>query len=146
MNSNSITIAYGDGIGPEIMDAVMKIIMKSGAKLNVETIDIGQSQYNKGILTGIPESAWDSILRTKTILKAPITTPQGKGFKSINVTLRRALGLYANVRPCISYSPFVNTLHCSLDVTIIRENEEDLYSGIEYRHSQNVYLQQLVSI
>ncbi len=71
-------------------------------------------------------------------LKAPITTPQGGGFKSLNVTTRKKLGLYANVRPCVAYSPFVDTKHPDMDVVIVRENEEDLYAGIEYQLSPDV--------
>ncbi len=83
-------------------------------------------------------SAWESLRRTKVFLKAPITTPQGGGFKSLNVTTRKTLGLYANVRPCVSYHPFVETKHPGMDVVIVRENEEDLYAGIEYQLSPEV--------
>ncbi len=72
-------------------------------------------------------------------LKAPITTPQGGGFKSLNVTVRKSLGLYANVRPCPSYAPFVRTKHAGMDLVIVRENEEDLYAGIEHRQTDEVY-------
>jgi isocitrate dehydrogenase len=78
------------------------------------------------------------LLRTKVFLKAPITTPQGGGFKSLNVTTRKTLGLYANVRPCVSYHPFIDTRHPNMDVVIVRENEEDLYAGIEYQLSPEV--------
>src|SRR5690606_24987824 len=71
--------------------------------------------------------------------KAPITTPQGGGYKSLNVTTRKALGLYANVRPCVSYNPFIASKHPEMDVVIVRENEEDLYAGIEYRQTNDVY-------
>jgi isocitrate dehydrogenase len=81
---------------------------------------------------------WEIIRNTKAFLKAPITTPQGGGFKSLNVTVRTTLGLYANVRPCVSYYPFVETKHPEMDVVIVRENEEDLYAGIEYRQSPDV--------
>ena len=133
-----ITIAYGDGIGPEIMEAVMLILRKSEAKIRVETIEIGEKLYNKNYTSGIAEDTWESIDRTRILLKAPITTPQGGGYKSLNVTLRKALGLYANIRPSISYAPFISTLHPKLDVVIVRENEEDLYAGIEYRHTRNM--------
>src|SRR5690606_23501421 len=85
------------------------------------------------------EMAWESIGRTKILLKAPITTPQGGGYKSLNVTLRKALSLYANVRPTKTYHPFVATNHPKMDLVIVRENEEDLYAGIEYRHTHNMY-------
>src|SRR5918911_4454555 len=87
---------------------------------------------------GIGPSAWDSLRRTKVFLKAPITTPQGGGFKSLNVTVRKTLGLYANVRPCVAYAPFVPTRHPGMDVVVVRENEEDLYAGIEHRQTDDV--------
>jgi isocitrate dehydrogenase len=134
-----ITVAHGDGIGPEIMDASLHIIQAAGADLDIETIEIGEKVYLSGNSAGIAPSAWESLRRTKVFFKAPITTPQGGGFKSLNVTTRKRLGLYANVRPCVSYSPFVRTKHPGMDVVIVRENEEDLYAGIEYRLSPQVY-------
>jgi isocitrate dehydrogenase len=133
-----ITVAHGNGIGPEIMQATLKILEAAGAKIKIETIEIGEDVYKRGISSGIEESAWESLKRTKVFLKAPITTPQGGGFKSLNVTVRKTLGLYANVRPCVSYHPFVATKNPSMDVVIIRENEEDVYAGIEYRLSDEV--------
>ncbi len=134
-----ITVAKGDGIGPEIMDATLKILFAAGAKLDIEEIEIGEKVYLQGNSAGIEPQAWESLRRTKVFLKAPITTPQGGGFKSLNVTTRKVLGLYANVRPCISYHPFVQTKHPVMDVVIIRENEEDLYAGIEHRQTDEVY-------
>jgi len=133
-----ITVAHGDGIGPEIMEATLHIIQSAGAALDVETIDIGEKVYLSGNTAGIADSSWESLRRTKVFLKAPITTPQGGGFKSLNVTTRKRLGLYANVRPCVSYHPFVDTKHPVMDVVIVRENEEDLYAGIEYQLSPDV--------
>ena len=133
-----VTVAYGDGIGPEIMEATLKIITAGGASLAVESIQIGESVYNRGITSGIEHSSWDSLRRTRVFLKAPITTPQGGGFKSLNVTVRKTLGLFANVRPCLSYAPFIATKHPGMDVVIIRENEEDLYGGIEHRQTDEV--------
>jgi len=133
-----ITVAHGDGIGPEIMEATLHIIQSAGAELEIETIEIGEKVYLSGNSAGIADSAWESLRRTKVFLKAPITTPQGGGFKSLNVTTRKRLGLYANVRPCVSYSPFVDTKHPIMDVVIVRENEEDLYAGIEYQLSPDV--------
>ena len=98
-------------------------------------IEIGEKLYLKGISTGIESKSWDTIRHTKAFLKAPITTPQGGGFKSLNVTVRTTLGLYANIRPCIAYAPFIKTKHPNMDVVIVRENEEDLYAGIEYRQT-----------
>ena len=133
-----ITVAYGNGIGPEIMDAVLKILNAGEACISPEVVEIGEEVYKKGCKTGIEPDSWNSIYRTKVFLKAPITTPQGGGFRSLNVTIRKKLGLYANVRPCISYHPFVATKHPKMDVVIIRENEEDLYTGIEYQHTNEV--------
>ncbi len=133
-----ITVANGDGIGPEIMDATLRILKAAGAPLDIERIDIGEKVYLAGNSAGIEPSSWDSLRRTKVFLKAPITTPQGGGFKSLNVTVRKVLGLYANVRPCVSYHPFVETKHPKMDVVIVRENEEDLYAGIEYRQTADV--------
>ena len=138
MSKTSITVAHGDGIGPEIMAATLRILDAAGAKLNLETIDIGESVYRRGHSSGIESSSWESLRRTKVFLKAPITTPQGGGYKSLNVTVRKTLGLYANVRPCVSYHPFVRTKHPNMDVVIIRENEEDLYGGIEHRETDQV--------
>ncbi|ACD82994.1 NADP-dependent isocitrate dehydrogenase [Candidatus Methylacidiphilum infernorum] len=133
MKKVPITVAYGDGIGPEIMDATLKVILEAGAELEIEKIEIGFKVYSMGNPSGIEPSSWESLKRTKVFLKAPITTPQGGGFKSLNVTVRKALGLYANIRPCISYAPFIHTKHPGIDLVIIRENEEDLYGGIEHR-------------
>src|SRR3989440_11679982 len=133
-----ITVAHGDGIGPEIMAAALQIMKEAGARIAPETIEVGEKVYLRGINAGIEPSAWESLRRTKVFLKAPITTPQGGGYKSLNVTVRTAFGLYANVRPCVSYFPFIDTKHPSMDVVIIRENEEDLYSGIEYRQSHDM--------
>ncbi|MCB1136054.1 MAG: NADP-dependent isocitrate dehydrogenase, partial [Chlamydiia bacterium] len=130
-----ITVAYGDGIGPEIMEATLHILQEAGAALDIERVEIGEKVYLAGHPSGIEASTWDSIRRTKVFLKAPITTPQGGGFKSLNVTVRTTLGLYANIRPCVSYHPYVATKHPVMDVVIVRENEEDLYTGIEYRSS-----------
>jgi isocitrate dehydrogenase len=133
-----ITVAAGDGIGPEIMSATLAVLEKSGARLAIEEIEIGERVYRRGSSSGIEPPAWESLRRTRVFLKAPITTPQGGGFKSLNVTTRKTLGLYANVRPCVAYHPFVRTLHPGMDVVIVRENEEDLYAGIEHRQTENV--------
>lgn len=133
-----ITVARGDGIGPEIMDATLRILDAAGARLAVDEVEIGEAVYNRGHSAGIEPRAWDSLRRTRVFLKAPITTPQGGGFKSLNVTVRKSLGLFANVRPCVAYSPFVTTKHPDMDLVIIRENEEDLYAGIEHRQTHDV--------
>src|ERR1700680_1559253 len=123
-NNVPITVARGDGIGPEIMDATLRIIQAAGARIDIEEIEIGEKVYLRGISAGIEPGAWESLRRTKVFLKAPITTPQGGGYKSLNVTTRTAFDLYANVRPSVSYYPFVDTLHPKMDVVIVRENEE----------------------
>ena len=104
-----ITIAKGDGIGPEIMDATIAILMAAGAKIDLEEIQVGEKVYLAGNTAGISKDSWDVIRRNKVFLKAPITTPQGGGYKSLNVTTRKFLGLYANIRPCFSLHPFVHT-------------------------------------
>lgn len=134
-----IAIAEGDGIGPEIMAATLHILKESGAELEIHPVAVGEKLYLSGQSTGIAPEAWETIRNTKAFLKAPITTPQGGGFKSLNVTIRTTLGLFANVRPCVSYFPFVASKHPKMDVIIIRENEEDLYTGIEYRQSRDTY-------
>jgi isocitrate dehydrogenase len=134
-----ITIAYGDGIGPEIMEATLKVLDASGAQLEYDVIEIGEKVYLQGISAGIKPEAWDSLRNNKVFLKSPITTPQGKGYKSLNVTTRKSLGLFANVRPCVAYHPYVDTLFPELDMVIVRENEEDLYAGIEHRQTNDVY-------
>lgn len=138
-NKTPIAVADGDGIGPEIMQATLAILSGAGAELEIKKVEIGEKVYLSGEPAGIAPSTWDVIRHTKAFLKAPITTPQGGGFKSLNVTIRTALGLYANIRPCVSYYPFVETKHPNMDVVIIRENEEDLYTGIEYRQTPETY-------
>lgn len=133
-----ITIAKGDGIGPEIMDVTLSILKAAGAKLEFDEIEIGEQVYLSGNTSGISQEAWDVIRKNKVLLKAPITTPQGGSYKSLNVTMRKTLGLFANVRPCMSYAPFVETKHPQMDVVIIRENEEDLYTGIEHQQTNEV--------
>jgi isocitrate dehydrogenase len=133
-----ITVAKGDGIGPEIMDATLEILMAAGAKIEVEEIEVGEKVYLSGNTAGIAKESWDVIRHNKVFLKAPITTPQGGGYKSLNVTTRKFLGLYSNVRPCMSLHPFVATKHPIMDVVIVRENEEDLYAGIEHQQTDEV--------
>lgn len=134
----TITVAKGDGIGPEIMDATLEIILAAGAEISIEEIEIGEKVYLAGNTAGIAPEAWDTIRKNKVFLKAPITTPQGGGYKSLNVTTRKFLGLYSNVRPCRSLHPFVSTKHPIMDIVIIRENEEDLYAGIEHQQTDEV--------
>lgn len=134
-----ITVAYGDGIGPEIMQATLDILFAANANIDPDIINVGEKVYLAGYSSGIPDEAWASLKRTKILLKGPITTPQGGGYKSLNVTLRKTLGLFANVRPCISYAPYVHSSAANkIDMVIIRENEEDTYSGIEHRQTDEV--------
>lgn len=133
-----VAVAKGDGIGPEIMDATLKILNAAGANIDPEYIELGEQVYLSGNSAGIAKETWETINRNKLILKAPITTPQGKGYKSLNVTLRKSLGLFANVRPVTALHPYVHTHFPSMDVVVIRENEEDLYAGIEHQQTQDV--------
>ncbi|WCR54239.1 MAG: Isocitrate dehydrogenase [NADP] [Wolbachia endosymbiont of Ctenocephalides orientis wCori] len=137
--STPITVAYGDGIGPEIMEAVLSILREAEAKVSIDTIEIGECVYNKEWSHGISPSGWESIERNKILLKSPTTTPQGKGHKSLNVALRKNLGLYANIRPCISYHPIIENKFGKFDIAVIRENEEDVYTGIEHRLTGDFY-------
>ena len=134
-----IAVAKGDGIGPEIMEATLRILEAAGANIEPEFIEMGEKVYLSGNTSGIESGAWESISDSKVIFKAPITTPQGGGYKSLNVTLRKSLGLFANVRPVESFFPYVHSNFPHMDVVIIRENEEDLYAGIEHRQTQDVY-------
>jgi isocitrate dehydrogenase len=133
-----VTVARGDGIGPEIMAAVLRVLEAADAPLEVEEVRVGRSAYEDGHATGISPAAWEVIQRNPVLLKAPITTPQGGGYRSLNVTIRTTLGLFANVRPTVAYSPFVHSLHPGMDLVIVRENEEDLYAGIEHRPTAEV--------
>ncbi len=133
-----IAVAMGDGIGPEIMNATLKILNAAGADIEVNEVKMGEKEYLAGNTSGISTQAWDTIRKNKVILKAPMTTPQGKGYKSLNVTLRKSLGLFANVRPSLSLNPFVHTHYPKTDVVVIRENEEDLYAGIEHQQTADV--------
>ncbi len=138
MRNIPVTVARGDGIGPEIMQATLDILSAAGARLAIEEIEIGEAVYLSGNTSGITAHAWDTLRRTRVLLKGPVTTPQGGGYKSLNVTIRKTLGLFANVRPCISYHPFVATLHPAMNVVVIRENEEDTYAGIEHQQTDEV--------
>lgn len=137
MENTAVTVAYGDGIGPEIMDATLLVLREAGAKINIQAVEVGERLYKQGFTAGIAPSGFDTILGSKVFLKAPITTPQGGGYKSLNVTIRKLLGLYSNVRPSKPIHPYVKTFHPNMDLVVVRENEEDLYSGIEYKQTRN---------
>ena len=133
-----VTLASGDGIGPEITDAVLRVLRAADAPLEFDPIDIGESVYLAGHSSGIAPESWEIIRRNPVFLKAPITTPLGGGYKSLNVTIRKTLNLYANVRPTKAYAPFVTSAHPGMDLVIVRENEEDLYAGIEHQQTSEV--------
>jgi len=138
MSKTTITIAKGDGIGPEITNACLSILKAADAPLNYEEITIGEDIFLSGVKSGIPEEAWSIMARNKVMLKGPITTPQGGGYKSLNVTIRKTMGTFANVRPVKSFSPYIATHFPKMDVVIVRENEEDLYAGIEHQQTSEV--------
>lgn len=133
-----ITVAHGDGIGPEIMDATLRIMDAAEVGLAYDTIEIGEKVYKAGHKSGISPESWETLRRNKILLKAPITTPQGGGYKSLNVTIRKSLGLFSNVRPFRSYPPYVPSHFHNMDLVIVRENEEDLYAGIEHQQTSEV--------
>lgn len=137
--TKTITVAYGDGIGPEIMDSTLEVLREAKADVKFSIIEVGKKVYEKGFNSGLMPSAWEDLNNSRVILKAPITTPQGGGYKSLNVTMRKKLALFANVRPVASFHPFVATKHPKMDVVIVRENEEDLYAGIEHRQTDETY-------
>ena len=138
MSREPIPVAKGDGIGPEIMDAALHILIEGGAQIDPIFIEIGEKVYLSGHTSGIAPEAWEIIRNHRVLYKAPITTPQGGGYKSLNVTIRKSLSLFANVRPAVSYSPVIPSKHENMDVVIIRENEEDLYAGIEHQQTHEV--------
>lgn len=124
-----ITLINGDGIGPEISDSVVKIIESAGLKIDWDLQTAGADVIaEEG--TPLPERVLKSIKQNKVALKAPVTTPIGKGFRSVNVQLRKDLDLYANLRPCKNL-PNVKTRFENVDIVVVRENTEDLYAGIE---------------
>jgi isocitrate dehydrogenase len=137
--ARTIPVAAGDGIGPEISGAVISVLRAADPALDFQPLTVGLKAYQAGAMSGFGPEVMDAIAEHGVILKGPITTPQGGGYKSVNVSLRKSLGLYANLRPCVAYHPFVDTHHPGMDVVIVRENEEDTYAGIEHRQSDEVY-------
>lgn len=138
--TRTIAIADGDGIGPEIMAVTLELLQAAGADLRFEKVTIGSAAFEQGVASGIAPEAWQQIRQHQVLLKGPLDSLQShhNGVKNLNVSLRQQLGLYANVRPCLSYAPFVPSRHPQLDVVIVRENEEDLYGGLEYRQTTDV--------
>ncbi|HSR52037.1 MAG TPA: isocitrate/isopropylmalate family dehydrogenase [Acidobacteriota bacterium] len=136
MERRKITLIPGDGIGPEIVEAVQDILEASGAPLDWETADAGLSAVKRH-KTPIPDDTLESIKRNKVALKGPTTTPVGGGHKSVNVTIRKSLELFANVRPAVSL-PSVQTRFSDIDLIVVRENIEDTYGGIEHWQTPEV--------
>ena len=132
---HNITLINGDGIGPEISDSVVKIIEKSGLEIDWDVQTAGSDVIEKEG-TPLPQRVLDSIIKNKVALKAPVTTPIGKGFRSVNVQLRKALDLYANLRPCKNL-PAIETKFNNVDLVVVRENTEDLYAGVEEQIDEN---------
>lgn len=129
MMKQTITVFKGDGIGPEITDVVLEILDAANADLNYEIFNVGAAEYEAhGAL--IPEEAYTSFEKTRVLLKSPITTPLGKGFRSLNVMMRKKYDLYANIRPAKSNAA-IKTAFQNVDMVIFRENTEDLYAGVE---------------
>lgn len=125
----TVSVASGDGIGPEITSATLRVLEAAGVPLTFKQVEIGMACWREGLTSGMPAESWDAIRSSGILLKGPMTTPQGTGMKSLNVTLRKSFGLYANVRPVRSYVPYVPSHHPDADIVVIRENEEDLYAG-----------------
>ncbi len=130
MNRYTITLIPGDGVGPEIAEATKMVLEATGVPIEWDIQEAGEEVYKKEG-TPLPERVVESIKRNRVAIKGPITTPVGKGFRSVNVTLRQSLDLYACVRPCKSY-PGARTRYDNVDIVIIRENTEDLYAGVEF--------------
>ena len=126
---HNITLIKGDGIGPEISDAVLRIIDAAGVKINWDVQTAGADVIETDGVP-LPERVLESVKRNKVALKTPVTTPIGKGFRSVNVELRKELDLYANLRPCYNL-PGVSSKYDGVDIVVVRENTEDLYAGIE---------------
>lgn len=134
----TFAVAQGDGIGPEIMAAVLKILEAAQANVEPVPIRMGEQVYLSGQSAGIAPDTWEILRENPILLKAPVTTPQGGGYKSLNVTLRKSLSLFANVRPVQGFTPYVHATSPNIDMVIIRENEEDLYAGIEHQQTNEV--------
>ncbi|WP_251861234.1 isocitrate/isopropylmalate dehydrogenase family protein [Clostridium sp. Marseille-Q2269] len=132
----NITLIPGDGIGPEVTEAARKIIDATGVDINWHIVEAGEKVLDE-YKTPLPEYVLDSIKENKVALKGPITTPIGKGFRSVNVTLRKSLNLYANIRPVKSYKG-IKSRYDNVDLIIVRENTEDLYAGIEHMIGDDV--------
>ena len=131
----TITLIKGDGIGPEITDSVIKILNAAGVAIDWDIQTAGADVIEKEG-TPLPQRVIESVKKNKVALKSPVTTPIGKGFRSVNVQLRKELDLYANLRPCYNL-PNVKTRYDKVDIVVVRENTEDLYAGIERQVDEN---------
>ncbi|MGD9388509.1 MAG: NADP-dependent isocitrate dehydrogenase, partial [Gammaproteobacteria bacterium] len=136
--ARTVAVAPGDGIGPEITAAVLDVLAEADPALSFHEVTVGLKAYKSGAASGFGPEALEAVTEHGVILKGPVTTPSGGGYKSVNVSFRKLLGLYANVRPSISYHPFVTAMHPEMNVVVIRENEEDTYAGIEHRQTDEV--------
>jgi isocitrate dehydrogenase (NAD+) len=125
-----ITLIPGDGIGPEVTEAARRVMEATGVKISWDRVEVGGDLINK-YGTPLPVPVLESIKKNKVALKGPVTTPVGSGFRSVNVALRKELGLYACLRPCKTYRG-VPSHYDNVDIVVVRENIEDLYSGIEF--------------
>ena len=128
--AQTVTLIPGDGIGPDLTDAVKEVIMALDVDIEWEVAEAGETVMDREG-TPLPESVLESIRRNKVAIKGPLTTPVGTGFRSVNVALRKELDLYANVRPSLSL-PGIETPHKDIDIILYRENTEDLYAGVEH--------------
>ena len=128
--AHTITLIPGDGIGPEISEATRRVIDATGVSIDWDVMEAGEAAIRSGG-NPLPQEVIDSVKRNKVAIKGPITTPVGKGFRSVNVGLRKALDLYANVRPCKTRKG-VRSRYEDIDLVVVRENTEDLYAGIEF--------------
>lgn len=139
MSKHTVTVIPGDGIGPECIDATMKIIMATGVDIEWIERHAGERVFAEGIASGVPQSTIDSINDTRLVLKGPLGTPVGYGEKSANVTLRKLFETYANIRP-VRELPGVITPYSGrgIDLVVVRENVEDLYAGIEHMQTPDV--------
>ena len=129
--SYKVTLLPGDGIGPEITDATVRVLEATGVKFDWDIFTVGEAAIPK-YGTPLPDETIESIRNNKVALKGPVTTPIGTGFRSVNVALRKKLDLYACLRPCKSYRGVVTTRYTGIDLVVVRENTEDLYAGIEF--------------
>jgi len=132
---STVTLITGDGVGPEVAEAARRCIDATGAQINWEIAEAGIEVMER-LGTPLPDSTVESIKKNRVALKAPVTTPVGKGYRSINVHLRQSLDLYACLRPCKSYKG-VRSRYSNIDLVIVRENTEDLYAGIEFEKGKD---------